>query len=465
MEAPGEFRRSGNGGDFTFTDARGRFEFAPKLEAFSILATHDEGFAEMKVDDVLAGGKVQLQPWGRLKGVVRVGTSAAAEMSVVLQNMHYRFENEGRNSPALSLYMNAELDGEGRFDFAKVPPGERKVFLRYRFRENEEGPIPMSHGVPIVVKPSETTEVVLGGEGRPVIGRIRVIGGEPSDVDWRRDVHTLYLKLPDEAQIPPPDMSGATTAEAQQKRWAEYNARQRAFWATEKGRALDRAHRSYALLFETNAAFRIENVPAGAYFLSVTPTDPERERYNYQQLGSLHKEVVIPEAPPGRADEPFDLGTLDLQIKSKLRLGQAAPDFSTRTFDGKPVKLADYRGQHVLLYFWATWAGSSSSELDTLKSVHDTYRAGGKFTILGLNLDNEAKAGEDFATASGFKWTQCYLGQWGETQVPARYGIEGIPAAVLIDPDGKLIRRNIRGASIRTAVRDALSGERKPAQN
>ena len=56
--------------------------------------------------------------------------------------------------------------------------------------------------------------------------------------------------------------------------------------------------------------------------------------------------------------------------------------------------------------------------------------------ILGLSVDNTLKAAADFAKANDFAWPQCYLGQWSETVVPAAFGVEGLPHAILISAEG-----------------------------
>jgi thiol-disulfide isomerase/thioredoxin len=362
----------------------------------------------------------------------------------------------------LSLYLRAPPDTNGNFVFEKVPPGERKVYLEYRFRDGP-GVTPLSHGTPVTIKPGQTTEVLIGGTGRPVTGQIAVVGGDAADIDWRRDVHTLTLSIPDNPENKPPDISRVTTNEERQKIWKEHAEKQKAFWQSEKGRALDRAQRSYVLVFTTNGSFRADNVPGGTYDLNVSPTDPQEEYYRYQPLGTLHKVVVIPEANGGA--EPFDLGRLELQTRRNAKVGQLAPTFETKTLDGKNFKLADYRGKFVLLDFSATWAGPRIAELATLKSIHGTYGKDARFVMVGLNFDNDANIAAEFVRTNDLKWLQCYVGQWSQTQVPASFGLQGLPVAVLIDPAGKIISKNLHGNAIRTAVRNALTDPKKLTAN
>jgi len=413
---------------------------------------------------VAASGKVVLAPWGRVKGVLRVGKKVEPNQSARLQNMSYRYGEEDRPYPALALYLRAEPDASGNFTFEKVPPGERQVWVEYKLRDNPRGEIAMSHGTPALVKPGDTAEVTIGGTGRPVIGKIAVVGGDPADVDWKRDVHHLNLRLPGNPDNEPVVMPQLATDEERQKFWQERNEREKVFWRSEKGRALDRAQRSYVLVFNDDGSFRIDNVPSGDYVLSVAPTDPREPNFNYRQVGRLEKRVTVPEAPAGRADEPFDLGSLELQTKRTLKVGDLASPFETVTLEGKPLKLADYRGKFVLLDFWGTWAGQRAAELPVLKSIYDTYGKDERFAMISLSVDYDAKTAENFVSSNGVKWVQGFLGQMQESSVPPSYGVESIPATFLIDPEGKIAAKNLYGLSIRSAVRNALAEKKVSAK-
>ena len=399
-----------------------------------------------------------LQPWGRVAGVLRVGRQVEPGQTIGLENAFSRYQDDSRAYPPLALDLKTEPDANGNFAFEKVPPGQRRVSLRYKLGERESGSdrVGASHGVPVTVEPNETAQVTIGGNGRPVIGRIAVVGGGPEDVDWRRDVHTLRSQTVMPADVTPPQIPPTMTEEEQRKVWQDYSQRQAAFWRSDKGRQMERDQRSYLLLFDTNGAFRIENVPPGAYTLFVSPTNPERGDNYYENIGSLSQPVTIPEAPPGRPDEPFDLGEKELQIRGMIRVGRHAPKFEAKTFDGKTVKLEDFKGKYVLLDFWAIWAGTRTFDLQMLKGLHDAYGSDNRLVMLGLNFDNEPKTAQTVIEQTGLKWTQCYIGPWNQTRLPAFFGIQGLPDAVLIDPDGKIAAKNLRGSTIRSSVRNVL---------
>ena len=120
------------------------------------------------------------------------------------------------------------------------------------------------------------------------------------------------------------------------------------------------------------------------------------------------------------------------------------------------IRLADFAGKFVLLDFWATWAGARNLDLQMLKALHTAYGKDERLVMLGLNFDPQASSAEKAIEQSGVKWLQGYVGPWDQTGLPASYGVQGLPANILIDPEGKIVANNLRGSSIRTTVRNRL---------
>jgi len=452
----GELRANSSNRDFARTDLQGKFEFPPKAEVQTILAAHDKGFAQVQTDQLPADGKIVLQPWGQIKGTVKVGTKPEPGRKVVLQSRYPRYSDGGRQQP-LSLYVQVPVDAQGNFSFNKVPAGDRMVGILYEAGTRNYSRTAVSHGVPVGVKSGETNLVTIGGTGRTILGRVSVLGGEQGDVDWKRDIHTMSLRLPANPENEAVTMPGGlTTQEEQQKFWQARNERMKEFWKSEKGRALEEKQRSYVLAFETNGTFHIDNVPPGTYDIYISVTDPNDDESNYRQIGSLSKQFVIPD---GAADVPFDTGTHELRIRKQLRIGQMAPAFEGKSLDGKAIKLQDYRGKFVLLNFGAKWSGNYASEVQVLKALNDTYGKDGRLVIIGLSVDYQEQTAKDMVKETGITWPECYLGQWSETSVPGMFGVEGIPHSVLIGPTGTVAAKNLQGTYMKTAVRNAIESK------
>jgi hypothetical protein len=150
----------------TVSDAEGRFRLPTKYAPEFVVAAHERGFAEVPFSKVSSNTIVTLQPWGRIEGILILGGHSRADETISLGSGSFRDPDATR----LSLFMSAKTDANGRFVFETVPAGERRVDWCPGFRDGKTGVVPLSHGVPVAVKPGETAQVTLGGSGRPVIG-------------------------------------------------------------------------------------------------------------------------------------------------------------------------------------------------------------------------------------------------------------------------------------------------------
>jgi peroxiredoxin len=145
--------------------------------------------------------------------------------------------------------------------------------------------------------------------------------------------------------------------------------------------------------------------------------------------------------PPGASATPV----------SEL-VGKPAPDFQVKDLKGEELTLEKYRGQVVLLDFWATWCGPCIREMPNVKRTYEKYKDQ-KFQIIGISLDRSKTALETYIEREGLAWVH----YWDNNQkITNQYGVRGIPSTFLLDGEGVIRKTNLRGHSLETAVAELV---------
>jgi len=136
-----------------------------------------------------------------------------------------------------------------------------------------------------------------------------------------------------------------------------------------------------------------------------------------------------------------------VKADNAARAAQLAPDFTLKDLDGKDVSLSQYKGQVVLVNFWATWCDPCYIEIPWLIEMQQKY-AGKGFTILGVALDEEGKSvvapwvAKERFDVGGQKLPMNYPILLGDDAVGDKFGgLLGYPTSILISRDGKIIKR------------------------
>lgn len=136
-----------------------------------------------------------------------------------------------------------------------------------------------------------------------------------------------------------------------------------------------------------------------------------------------------------------------VNTSSEQVLESKAPDFELPTPEGKLVKLSDFRGKYVLVDFWASWCPPCREENPNVVKAYQQFKDK-NFTVLGVSLDDSKNRWIQAIKTDNLTWTNVSdLKRW-DGDVVALYKVDGIPTSFLIDPQGKIIAKNLRGKDL-----------------
>lgn len=111
-----------------------------------------------------------------------------------------------------------------------------------------------------------------------------------------------------------------------------------------------------------------------------------------------------------------------------------APDFTLKSNTGKNLKLSEFRGQVVLLNFWASWCGPCRQEMPLLDQLQQRYSSLG-FTVLGVNVEEDSSKAKAMLKAVPVSFPILFDTQ---NTVSKKYKVSGMPSTVMIDRDGNM---------------------------
>ncbi len=143
------------------------------------------------------------------------------------------------------------------------------------------------------------------------------------------------------------------------------------------------------------------------------------------------------------------LGWVEKLKKAKLAVSgnQTAPEFTVNDAEGNPTSLSTYRGSYVLVDFWASWCVPCRAENPNVLAAYEKYKDK-NFQVISISLDSNKGSWQKAVVDDKLPWKQLCDFKADQSEVVKLYEIYSVPANVLIDPNGKIIGKNLRGKAL-----------------
>jgi thiol-disulfide isomerase/thioredoxin/uncharacterized GH25 family protein len=420
------------------TSEHGTFSLLATSEPVRVRVVHESGFVEVLRQPDEEIGTLELQPWAKVSGRLVQDGRPVAEQWVTFTPLPSRVLGEARFQDGYS----AQTDADGRFTFARLPPGLGSV--RTQLGPWRDSPLTSSESVPLVLAPGEHRELVLGGRGITITGRINATGRGDTELNknWslnyliRRDAE---LKLP--ADYPTLDVDPSAPVEGS---W--YLKPQFYSWLA--------ARPNYFVKPSPNGDLRIHGVSPGKYDLVL--------RLYEQPAGCLvetvgEKVVSIEVTESDVAAGTKDLGTIDVACRVGPRIGENMQAYKIVDATGRERTIHELQGGYVILHVWATWCAPCLEHMPEIQHAVAEWK-GRSLTVVGLNIDEDRSQAQSLVRQNGWNWAQMYLGD--ESDMARQLAISTAPTYYLIGPDGNLAASSNEWSAIRESL-DVASGKAK----
>ncbi|WP_281540313.1 TlpA disulfide reductase family protein [Maribacter aestuarii] len=144
------------------------------------------------------------------------------------------------------------------------------------------------------------------------------------------------------------------------------------------------------------------------------------------------------------------------ESNKSTEIGAKAPEFSGPNPDGKTIALSDVMGKVTLIDFWAAWCRPCRAENPNVVAVYNKYHDKG-LNVIGVSLDRTAEAWKKAIADDGLEWNHISNVAYFDDQIAKLYNVDAIPAAFLLDENGVIVAKNLRGPALEEKVAELLN--------
>ena len=236
----------------------------------------------------------------------------------------------------------------------------------------------------------------------------------------------------------------------------QYQSGEQKAWQDRLSAGLDEhlTRESYFVKLRDDGSFLISGVPAGKYRFLIKLYEPptgclvEPVGYGFLEFSTDDYTAV---------DHQLDLGTLEVPLKPIPKVGETLPDFRYQDAEGQPHQLSEWRGQHVMIDFWASWCEPCIRVFPELAEIHQSLEGDPRATLIGISVDKDLADARTVALRHEISWPVGYAGDISGAGNTARtLGISTVPTYLVLDPMGKILYRGFNHEAAAQVLRDAL---------